>query len=146
VTEKAECYVILGEFDRLGAPTKIVMTKFNYLSSMNCRFAFINPNNHNVHFSVLVKAYGGTSNAALNPYGNLFMGEYEFNEIFMVTNNIPSTNSYTIDGVRCPVSGPGKNTTVQVFSADTTLGTSRSAMASFKIYDSALGEDNCIIC
>jgi len=42
---------------------------------MNVRLAFINPNNVDRYFSVLVKAYGGTQSAT-NPYGNLFMGEY----------------------------------------------------------------------
>jgi len=51
------------------------MTKFNYVSQMNCRFAFITPPNTNAFFSVIVKAYGGTPSST-NPYGNLYMGEW----------------------------------------------------------------------
>lgn len=40
---------------------------------MNCRFAFKNPPNVGVYFSVLVKAYGGTVSAT-NPYGDKFLG------------------------------------------------------------------------
>ena len=65
--------IIRGDFDRLGTPTRIIMTKFNYLTQMNCRIAFKNPSNVGALFSVLVKAYGGTLSAT-NPYGDRFLG------------------------------------------------------------------------
>ena len=70
--------LINGDFDKLGVPTKIIMTRFNYVRQMNCRFVFITPPNTNAYFSVTVKAYGGAVTAS-NPYGNQYMGEWEFN-------------------------------------------------------------------
>jgi hypothetical protein len=72
------CYILQGSYSQVGVPTRIIMTGFTYVSQMNCRFVFINPPNSNVYFSVLVKAYGGTPTAT-NPYGNQFMGDWEFN-------------------------------------------------------------------
>lgn len=67
------CIIFLGDYSNAGIPTRIVMTGFTYQTQMNCRFAFINPSNTGVYFSVNIKAFGGAS-SALNPYGNQYMG------------------------------------------------------------------------
>lgn len=52
------------------------MTDFTYVSQMNCRFLFYNPDqtsSNYPYFSVNVKAYGGTKSAT-NLYGDKYMG------------------------------------------------------------------------
>ena len=49
------------------------MTDFTYVSQMNCRFVFGNPEGIGSYFSVKVKAYGGTKSET-NLYGDKYMG------------------------------------------------------------------------
>ena len=54
------------------------MTEFTYVTQMNCRLVFVNPANDATYFTIKVKAFGGLPSAD-NPYGNQYMGEWEFN-------------------------------------------------------------------
>lgn len=63
----------MGTFTDLSIPTRIIMTDFTYVSTMNCRFIFVNPDNTNAYFSVKVKAYGGAKTTT-NLYGQQYMG------------------------------------------------------------------------
>lgn len=68
-----KCFIKLGTFSDLTIPTRIVMTDFTYVSTMNCRFIFANPDNVGSFFSVKVKAFGGTRTST-NLYGQQYMG------------------------------------------------------------------------
>jgi hypothetical protein len=72
------CILLNGDFANAGVVTRIIMTGFTYINQMNCRFLFYNQPNTNTYFSVTVRAFGGISSAT-NPYGNLYMGDWEFN-------------------------------------------------------------------
>lgn len=63
----------MGTFTDLSIPTRIIMTDFTYVSTMNCRFIFVNPDNVGSFFSIKVKAYGGAKTAT-NLYGQQYMG------------------------------------------------------------------------
>lgn len=63
----------MGTFSDLSIPTRIFMTDFTYVSTMNCRFIFYNPDFVGSFFSVKVKAFGG-SRSATNLYGQQYMG------------------------------------------------------------------------
>ena len=131
-----KCVLLLGDYSNAGVPTRIIMTGFTYQTQMNCRFAFINPSVVNSLFSVNVYAFGGPS-SALNPYGNQYMGLWEFNEIFQVTSGPATyTTSYNANYYRCPSQTTWRdNTQVYVFSRQS-IGGGQSAIASIKIYDS----------
>ena len=77
------CILLNGDHSNLGTPTRIIMTDFTYSTQMNCRFVFVNHDRTNTYFSVMVRAFGGTPTAD-NPYGDKYMGHWEFNEIFRV--------------------------------------------------------------
>lgn len=49
------------------------MTDFTYVSTMNCRFIFTNPETAGAFFSIKVRAYGGTKSSS-NLYGDKYMG------------------------------------------------------------------------
>lgn len=72
---QVRCIFLAGDYSNSGTLTRIIMTDFTYQIQMNCRFAFKNPVNTGVYFSVIVRAYGGTL-SALNPYGNQYMGSW----------------------------------------------------------------------
>lgn len=73
-----KCLILNGDWANNGLPTRIIMTEFTYVTQMNCRFVFINPAQTGVYFSVVVRAFGGAASAN-NPYGNQYMGFWEFN-------------------------------------------------------------------
>jgi len=71
-----KCYILNGDNTEAGIPTRIIMTDFTYVSQMNCRFLFYNPDqtsSNYPYFSVNVKAYGGSKSAS-NLYGDKYMG------------------------------------------------------------------------
>ena len=86
-----KCIVQLGDPTLLTSPTRIIMTDFTYVSKMNCRFVFVNPNAGFV--SVKVKAFGGTKSST-NLYGDKYMGSWDFSNIFQVVAGTPSTANY----------------------------------------------------
>jgi hypothetical protein len=97
------------------------MTDFTYVSQMNCRFLFYNPDqtsSNYPYFSVNVKAYGGTKSAS-NLYGDKYMGEWTFTDIFQVVaaSTVIDNNIYTRGSYRVPTQSPWRNlTTDYVFS------------------------------
>lgn len=70
-----KCFVKIGVFNDLTIPTRIIMTDFTYVSTMNCRFIFTNPETAGAFLSIKVKAYGGTKSSS-NLYGDKYMGEW----------------------------------------------------------------------
>ena len=68
-----KCYFLNGDNTKGTVPTRIIMTDFTYVSQMNCRFVFGNPEGTGSYFSVKVKAYGGTKSET-NLYGDKYMG------------------------------------------------------------------------
>ena len=114
------------------------MTGFTYATQMNCRFVFVNPPTVGAHFSVMVRAFGGTA-TALNPYGNQYMGFWQFNEIFQVATAGIDYNTRTATDYKCPSQSPWRNlSTVYVFSRSQTILNQRSAIAQVKLFDSSL--------
>lgn len=55
-----KCIILNGDNSKETVSTKIIMTDFTYITKMNCRFIFINPETAGAYFSVKIKAYGGT--------------------------------------------------------------------------------------
>lgn len=112
------------------------MTDFTYLDKMNCRFIFINPSNTDSFFSVKVKAFGGTKTAN-NLYGDKFMGEWEFMDIFDVSS---ASNYYTGTydrSIRLPSQSPWRNDTIHyVFSRDQQINQNRMSIAEVLLSDS----------
>ena len=114
---------------------------------MNCRIIFNNPSVNAAWFSVKVKAFGGVV-AADNPYGNQFMGEWEFNEIFQVNSaGSASTNTYTATSYRCPSLSPWRNSTeVYVYSNNTLIGAQKSSVAELLYYDESTSLTDKLMC
>lgn len=131
-----KCLVKTGVYTDLTIPTRIIMTDFTYVSTMNCRFLITNPETVGSFFSVRVRAYGGAKTSS-NLYGNQFMGEWNFQNIFQTQSATPSTNSYDASYYRPPTKSPWRNNTVHyVFSQNANLGTGRMSIARVLLYDS----------
>jgi hypothetical protein len=131
-----KCLLLTGDYSKTGVVTRIIMTGFTYQSQMNCRFTFVTPLVANAFFSVTVRAFGGPA-SALNPYGNQFMGSWEFNEIFQIVSGSPSyASSYTANYYNCPSQSTWQNNTSVYLVSAGTIGSGRSGIASLKIYDS----------
>jgi hypothetical protein len=130
------CILLNGDYSQAGVVTRVIMTEFTYVTQMNCRLVFVNPPNNGVWFSVKVKAFGGQQSGS-NPYGNQYMGEWEFNEIFQINSGgSASSNSYTANNVQCPNSSPWRDsTTFYVYSQNTLIGAQRSAVAELLYFD-----------
>lgn len=87
------------------------MTDFTYNTKMNCRFIFNNPETNGAYFSVKVKAYGGTRSDS-NLYGDKFMGEWNFIDIFQATTgSVNTANSYSRNYHRRATQSPWRNST-----------------------------------
>ncbi len=115
---------------------------------MNCRLVFINPSSTGVYFSVIVRAFGGTP-TALNPYGNQYMGFWEFNEIFQVYTSTTTvyTGSYTTNNHVCPNQSPWRNNTIfPVVSRDQLIGSGQTSIATIKTYDSSSSTVDDLFC
>ena len=114
------------------------MTDFSYVSKMNCRIIFKNPQTINSFFSIKVKAFGGTKSAS-NLYGNKYMGEWDFTNIFKTTSTGSGTvytQSYSRE-TRLPSHSPWRNNTVHyVFSRNQVIGNKRMSIAEVLLYDS----------
>jgi hypothetical protein len=105
---------------------------------MNCRFIFANPQ-AGAYFSVKVKAFGGTKTAN-NLYGNQFMGEWNFIDIFKGVTGTPSTATYQRNNVLPPTSSPWRNgTTDYVFGMNTIMLSGSMSLASVLLYDTSSG-------
>lgn len=119
-----KCFLHKGTSTHLTTPTRIVMTDFTYTAQMNCRFLILNPNNVNAFFSVKVKAFGGDKTET-NLYGDKFLGEWDFTNIFQViaaTGTNVETNTYNTPETRLPSKSPYRNETIHyVFSKDETI-------------------------
>lgn len=68
-----KCFLKIGAFGELTAPTRIYMTDFTYVTTMNCRLVFKNPETVGSYFTIRVKAFGGTKSSS-NLYGDKYMG------------------------------------------------------------------------
>ncbi|CAM6005531.1 unnamed protein product [Sphagnum balticum] len=135
------CYILYGDYANGGTPTRIIMTGFTYVSQMNCRFVFNTPAVSNAFFSVIVRAYGGVASAS-NPYGNYYMGFWEFNEIFQVYTSSSGLfgTSYNSNNKRLPSQSPWRNSTNNyVFSESQSIAGTRSSMAVIQSYNSNSG-------
>lgn len=144
---KVRCILLRGSESQAGVVTRIIMSEFTYVTQMNCRFVFKTPPIDNTWFSVIVKAYGGLPSSS-NPYGNQFMGEWEFNEIFQVNSaGSASSNTYTANYYQCPNLTPWRNnTSVYVFSQNTIIGAQRSSVAELLYYDEGSSMTDKLIC
>ena len=131
----AKCIIQQGDFSLLTSPTRIIMTDFTYVSQMNCRLVFTNPETVNSYFSIRVKAYGGTKTAS-NLYGDKFMGEWDFTNVFKTVSGTASSGTYARE-TRNPSYSPWRNNTSHyVFSRSETLYSGRMSVAQVLEYDS----------
>ena len=141
-----KCFIFNGDHNQLTSPTKIIMTDFTYTSEMNCRFIFTNPESTSRYFSVKVKAFGGTKTAT-NLYGDNYMGEWDFIDIFQTTS---ATNAYTASydrSTRLPSQSPWRNNTVHyVFSRNQQLNSGRMSMVQILLSDSGISYSDKEIC
>ena len=142
-----KCIILNGDNQYGMTPTRIIMTDFTYSSQMNCRFLFMNPETNGAYFSVKVKAYGGDPSAT-NLYGDKFMGEWEFNDIFQVTSGgSVYTNTYTRSAYKVPTKSPWRNSTSDyVFGRSATLPIGRITLAKVLLYDSGLTLTDKLVC
>ena len=117
--------------------TKIIMTDFTYNTKMNCRFIFINPETDGAFFSVKVKAYGGTRSET-NLYGDKYMGEWDFTDIFKATTGTVDSNTYSRSYYRVPSKSPWRNDTEDyVFAKNYPMYAARMSLARVLLYDSS---------
>ena len=133
-----KCFIFNGRHDHLTSPTRIIMTDFTYTTEMNCRFIFTNPESTGRYFSVKVKAFGGTKSAT-NLYGDTFMGEWEFIDIFQTTS---STNFYSTSydrSSKLPSQSPWRDNTVHyVFSRNQVISVGRISVVRVLLSDSGI--------
>ena len=124
-----KCFVKIGVFTDLTIPTRIFMTDFTYVSSMNCRFLINNPETVGSYFTVKVKAYGGVKTST-NLYGDKYMGEWDFSNIFQTQSATPAYNSYDSSNYQLPSKSPWRNNTIHyVFSRSENIGSGRMSLA-----------------
>ena len=113
------------------------MTDFTYNTKMNCRFIFINPETDGAFFSVKVKAYGGTRSET-NLYGDKYMGEWDFTDIFKATTGTVDSNTYSRSQYRVPSKSPWRNDTEDyVFAKNYLMYAARMSLARVLLYDSS---------
>lgn len=101
---------------------------------MNCRFIFKNPSNTNAYFTIRVKAYGGTKSDT-NLYGDQYMGEWNFEDIFKITTGTTASNSYD-RSTRLPSQSPWRNDTTHYVFSGSQITTKRISLAQIILSDS----------
>jgi len=115
------------------------MTDFTYVSQMNCRFVFKNPSSTGRYITWNVKAYGGVKTAD-NLYGDKFMGEYEFTDIFSTVSATVDYNSYVSTSYRLPSQSPWRNNTMHyAFSRNEIISAGRMSMMVYTLSQSSWG-------
>jgi hypothetical protein len=113
------------------------MTDFTYTTKMNCRLIFTNPQTSGAYFSVRVKAYGGTGSDT-NLYGDRYMGEWNFMDIFQATTGTVASNSYSRSQYRRPNRSPWRNNTEDyVFNTNYPMYSGRMSLAQVLLYDNS---------
>jgi hypothetical protein len=137
---KPKCIILNGDNTKETVSTKIIMTDFTYNQKMNCRFIFYNPDTDGAYFSVKVKAYGGTRSEN-NLYGDKFMGEWNFMDIFRATSTsiFVDNQAYTRSWAgKYPSQSPWRNNTIDyVFGKNYPMYKDRMSLAEILLYDSS---------
>lgn len=124
-----KCFVKIGTFTDLTIPTRIFMTDFTYVSIMNCRFLMVNPETVGSYMTIKVKAYGGVKTST-NLYGDKYMGEWDFSNIFQTQSATAAYNTYDSSAYALPSKSPWRNNTVHyVFSRSQNMGAGTMSLA-----------------
>lgn len=132
-----KCFLKRGKYGRLTTPTRIIMTDFTYITQMNCRFIFTNPSNVNAYFSIKVKAFGGVTNPDMNLYGNQYMGEWSFSDIFKTVSSGVTNSAANYDrSAKLPNQSPWRNNTVHYVFSGSQIGANRMSLAKIVLSDS----------